>query len=154
MRLPMLGTRAVADRPSHAPTDGAAILQGSTALTGVNLLVVDDDQDARDLISTTLRQAGANVVAAASMHEALARLRESVPQALVSDIAMPNGTGYELVRHVRATAESAKIPAIALTAFGRAEDRARALEAGFNFHMTKPVDPHHLVHVVMKALRG
>ncbi len=67
---------------------------------------------------------------------------------------MPNGTGYELVRQVRATAASAKIPAIALTAFGRAEDRERALEAGFNFHMTKPVDPQHLVHVVVKALRG
>jgi PAS domain S-box-containing protein len=154
LRLPMLASRAVADRPHHGVADAVPGLHGAGALDGVSLLVVDDDEDARDLISTTLRHAGASVIAAASMHEALAKLREFVPHALVSDIAMPNGTGYELVRQMRGISESAKIPAIALTAFGRVEDRARALEAGFNYHMTKPVDPQHLVHVVVTALRG
>ncbi len=109
LRLPMLGSRAVADRPLHGVIDTLAGLHGAGALDGISLLVVDDDQDARDLISTTLRHAGASVIAAASMHEALAKLRESMPHALVSDIAMPNGTGYELVRQVRAISEAAKI---------------------------------------------
>jgi CheY-like chemotaxis protein len=71
----------------------------------------------------------------------------------VSDIAMPNGTGYELIREIRQMPRLAAIPAIALTAFGRLEDRDRALAAGFDYHITKPVDPHHLVRVVMTALR-
>jgi CheY-like chemotaxis protein len=88
------------------------------------------------------------------MAEALERMRAVPPQVLVSDIAMPNGTGYDLIRELRRMPLLAKVPAIALTAFGRVEDRERALAAGFNFHLTKPVDPDHLVHAVMKALRG
>jgi len=67
---------------------------------------------------------------------------------------MPNGTGYELIREVRRMTHLAKIPAIALTAFGRVEDRERALAAGFNLHITKPVDPQYLVRAVMTALKG
>jgi CheY-like chemotaxis protein len=88
------------------------------------------------------------------MMEALELLRSTTPRALVSDIAMPNGTGYELIREIRRIPHLAKIPAIALTAFGRVEDRERALSAGFNYHITKPVDPQHLVLAVVTALRG
>ncbi|MEJ0036392.1 MAG: ATP-binding protein [Gammaproteobacteria bacterium] len=154
IRVPMLGTRAVADRPVLSAVDASGFWQGVGVLAGVSVVVVDDDKDARDLISTTLTHAGASVLAAASMVEALNVLRSATPQALVSDIAMPNGTGYELIREVRQIPHLAKIPAIALTAFGRVEDRERALTAGFNYHITKPVDPQHLVRAVVTALRG
>ena len=154
IRMPMLGTRAVADRPALTAIDASGSEQGEGALAGVSVLVVDDDEDARDLISTTLIHAGANVLSVSSMAEALKVLRSATPQALVSDIAMPNGTGYELIREIRRITHLAKIPAIALTAFGRVEDRERALAAGFNYHITKPVDPHYLVRAVVMALKG
>ena len=154
IRVPTLGTRAVADKPALSSVAASGTTQGVGALAGVSVIVVDDDKDARDLITTTLTHAGASVLAAGSMVEALTVLRSSSPQALVSDIAMPNGTGYELIREIRVMPHVAKIPAIALTAFGRVEDRERALTAGFNYHITKPVDPHHLVRAVMTALKG
>jgi PAS domain S-box-containing protein len=153
LRIPTLGSRAVAERPALSSLDASGGLQGAGALDGVSIVVVDDDKDARDLISTTLAYAGANVLSAGSMLEALSLLRETAAQALVSDIAMPNGTGYELIREIRLIPRLATIPAIALTAFGRVEDRERALAAGFNYHITKPVDPHHLVRAVMTALK-
>jgi PAS domain S-box-containing protein len=154
IRMPMLGTRAVIEKPALSAIDDSGAVHDASALAGVSILVVDDDKDARDLISTTLVHAGANVLPAGSMVEALRVLRSSTPQAIVSDIAMPNGTGYELILEVRQIAHLAKIPAIALTAFGRVEDRERALAAGFNYHITKPVDPQHLVWAVATALKG
>ena len=153
IRMPMLGTRAVIEKPALSAIDGAA-LHDEITLAGVSIIVVDDDKDARDLISTTLVHAGANVLPASSMVEALRVLRSATPQAIVSDIAMPNGTGYELIREIRQIAHLANIPAIALTAFGRVEDRERALTAGFNYHITKPVDPQHLVRALATALKG
>jgi CheY-like chemotaxis protein len=154
LRMPMLGTRAVTDKPLLATLDAAGGAHAIGALAGVNIVVVDDDKDARDLISTTLAHAGASVLPAGSMTEALTVFRSATPQALVSDIAMPNGTGYELIMEIRRLPHTAKIPAIALTAFGRVEDREKALAAGFNYHMTKPVDPDHLVRAVLTALKG
>ncbi|MEJ1964256.1 MAG: ATP-binding protein [Gammaproteobacteria bacterium] len=153
LRIPLLGSRAVVEKSTLAAID-ADLVQGALVLAGLSVLVVDDDQDARDLISTTLRQAGAEVVAASSMLEALEAIRSATPQALVSDIAMPGGTGYELIREIRRMPGHAKIPAIALTAYGRPEDRERALAAGFGHHITKPVDPQHLVRAVITALRA
>ena len=154
IRVPMLGTRAIADRPALSALDASDVTHGSGELAGVSIVVVDDDKDARDLISTTLTHAGADVLPAGSMAEALRMLRSATPQAIVSDIAMPNGTGYELIREIRQIPHLAMIPAIALTAFGRVEDRERALAAGFNYHITKPVDPQHLVHALATALRA
>jgi len=151
MRLPMQGSRPIAE--NSRATDAAQSALGSAELDGATLLVVDDDLDARDLISTTLRHAGANVVAAGSMPEALAQLKTSVPNAIVSDIAMPNGTGYDFIREIRREPATMHTPAIALTAFGRVEDRERALAAGFNLHMTKPVDPQALVHAIATLLQ-
>jgi CheY-like chemotaxis protein len=88
------------------------------------------------------------------MQDALALLQQSVPHAIVSDIAMPNGTGYDLIKEVRRAPATASIPAIALTAFGRVEDRERAIAAGFDLHMTKPVDPQSLVDAIAAALRA
>jgi CheY-like chemotaxis protein len=121
-------------------------------LDQVRVLVVDDDEDARDLISTTLRYSGAQVMSAASARAALEQLESDIPDIIVSDIAMPNGTGYDLVKQMRVTPRLAQIPAIALTAYGRVEDRERALEVGFNFHIVKPVEPMHLVSAVAAAL--
>jgi PAS domain S-box-containing protein len=154
IRMPMLGTRAVIEKPALSAIDGFGAAHDESALAGVTVIVVDDDKDARDLISTTLAHAGANVLAAGSMVEALEVLHSATPQAIVSDIAMPNGTGYELIREVRRIRHLEMIPAIALTAFGRVEDRERALAAGFNYHITKPVDPQHLVRAVAAALKG
>jgi PAS domain S-box-containing protein len=153
LRLPMLGTRAVVDKPTLGSVDTVAPV-GKAALANLNILVIDDDQDARDLISTTLRQAGATVVLAVSVEEALAKARTETPQAIVSDIAMPGGTGYDLIHQIRRMPETAGIPAIALTAFGRVEDREKALAAGFQSHVTKPVEPQHLVHVLAQLVNA
>ena len=152
LRIPMLGTRAVIETPSLATPDRATDGTGPGVLAQVRVLVVDDDEDARDLISTTLRYSGAHVTSAASARAALELLDADVPDVVVSDIAMPNGTGYDLVKQMRATPTLAEIPAIALTAYGRVEDRERALDAGFNFHIIKPVEPMHLVTAVAAAL--
>ncbi len=152
VRFPMLGPRAVLDREALSPRDTGALLDGENhVLAGLNILVVDDDEDARDLVTVTLRQAGAQVKSAASAREALESLGADVPHVLVSDIAMPNGTGYELVQQIRTTPRWAQLPAIALTAYDRPEDRERSLKAGFDFHVGKPVDPEYLIHVVVSA---
>jgi CheY-like chemotaxis protein len=108
---------------------------------------VDDDADARQVVSMALSQCGARTVAASSTREALQVLTEFKPDVLVSDIGMPNVDGYELLRRVRAlgSAGGGTLPAIALTAFARSEDRTRALRAGFLVHVSKPVEPSELV---------
>lgn len=113
----------------------------SRALMGVRILVVDDDDDARDLLRTLLEGLGATVVPAASVREALEALAPEI-DVLVSDIAMPEADGYALVREVRAREAHGfpRLPAIAVTAYAAASDRARALEAGFDLHFAKPVD--------------
>ena len=117
----------------------------------MRILVVDDDADARELLETALAQAGAQVSVAASMREALGRLDASNFDVLLSDIAMPGGTGYDLVRAVRASPRTAALPAVALTAYSRNEDRNRALSAGFNFHLGKPFELAVLIHTLVIA---
>jgi CheY-like chemotaxis protein len=152
VRIPELGARALMEQPSLAPIEGPLDAARAGALDQLTVLVVDDDADARDLISTALRHAGAHVMAAASVRDALDILQTTTPHAIVSDIAMPNGTGYDLARQIRSMPQTAQIPAIALTAYGRPEDRERALSVGFNFHIVKPVEPLHLVHAVAAAV--
>jgi CheY-like chemotaxis protein/anti-sigma regulatory factor (Ser/Thr protein kinase) len=120
------------------------------SLQGVRVLIVDDDADALGLISTMLTTAGAEVSAHATSSEALAQLRVWRPHVLVSDLEMPGDDGYSLIRRVRALtpAEGGRTPAIALTAYGRPEDRIRSLAAGFSIHVSKPVDPAELGVVV------
>jgi PAS domain S-box-containing protein len=152
VRLPMLGTRAVAELPVVDSADKpSGTRQG--ALTRLTVLVVDDDEDARDLIRTTLEHEGARVLSAGSLKQAQEILAGETPDVVVSDIAMPNGTGYDLARQIRANPRLATLPAIALTAYGRVEDRERALSAGFDFHIVKPVEPLHLVQAIAAAVR-
>lgn len=127
-------------------------------LTGVWAIVVDDEANARELIASVLESSGARVTACASAQEALGSLTETSvprPDVLVSDLAMPGEDGYALIRKIREwerTHAVGVLPAIALTAFGRPEDRTRALYAGFQMHVTKPVEPLELVVVVRSLI--
>ena len=126
------------------------------SLRGLRVLVVDDDPDALDLIATILRRAEAEAVLCSSPPEALAALRSWKPHVLVSDIEMPGEDGYSLIRKVRelAGSEGGQIPAVALTAYGRPEDRVRSLSAGYSMHVAKPVDPVELGVIVANLADG
>jgi PAS domain S-box-containing protein len=121
-------------------------------LAGVHVLVVEDEEDTRELLSTALGHSGAQVEAAGSAEEALDALRRHRPDVLVCDIGMPGQDGYELLTRVRALAaeDGGLVPAVALTAYARAEDRRRALAAGYQVHLPKPVDPDELIAVVAR----
>jgi diguanylate cyclase len=116
-------------------------------LHGICVLVLDDQVDARELAQRVLQHCGARVITAAGVMEALALLDTEKPDVIVSDIGMPDIDGYDFMRQVRALGKSrgAQIPAIALTAFSRAEDQVRAIQAGFTSYMSKPFDPEELV---------
>jgi signal transduction histidine kinase len=122
----------------------------SPSLTGVRILVVDDDADTMEVIAALLHHAGAEITTAASAGEALQAMDRSCPDLLLSDIAMPDQDGFALIQQVRQRSGAAggAVPAIALTAYARAEDRARALSAGFDAHITKPVVPSELLNRV------
>jgi len=119
-------------------------------LDGVHVLVVDDDRDTLELLKFILNKCGATVITAASTAEALGAFERWQPDVLVSDLAMPDQDGYELIGRVRARGpdRGGCIPAVALSAYTRAEDRKRALSAGFRSHVSKPVDPEELVAIV------
>jgi signal transduction histidine kinase len=121
-----------------------------TGLRGLRVLVVDDEEDARDMLSMVLTQCEAEVTAVGSAREALELLASLRPDVLISDIAMPGEDGYTLIQRVRAlpAEEGGHVPAVALTAYARAEDRTRALVAGYQMHLPKPVDPGELAAVV------
>jgi signal transduction histidine kinase/CheY-like chemotaxis protein len=119
-------------------------------LDGIKVLVVDDEPDARDLLTTILTGCGAEVTAVGSTAEALREIVEMKPDILLSDIGMPEVDGYELIQKIRASevGSTGKLGAIALTAYAKVEDRIRALSAGYQAHVSKPVDPMELVTVV------
>lgn len=135
-------TTARAERKATMPTP--------ERLDGVRVLFIDDSADARDLVSTILSDRGAIVRTCDSSDAALAALARERPDVLISDIEMPGGDGYEMIRALRVRDEDrqAPIPAIALTGATRAEDRIRMLAGGFQLHVPKPVDPAELVAAV------
>jgi PAS domain S-box-containing protein len=116
------------------------------SLAGVHALVVDDEAESRDLVVRILEQQGAKVTAAGSGEQALRLLSELNPDVIVSDVGMPGMDGYDLMRKLRS--QGRRIPAVALTAFARAEDRKRAILAGFQSHLAKPFDMAELIIVV------
>lgn len=122
-----------------------------TGLDGLRILVVDDEPDARELIGYMLETCGMEVRAAGSAAEAMKALETFTPHVIISDVGMPDEDGYFLIRNIRTlpNEEKKKIPAIALTAFARNEDRTRALVEGFNLHVSKPVEPSTLVRAVL-----
>jgi len=116
--------------------------------------VVDDDPDARELLTTILQQAGGEVVSTGSADEALAVFERLRPDVLVSDIGMPDGDGYSLIRRVRLLEDDSgtRVPAVALTAFARAEDRRQALRCGFQAHLPKPIEPGELTALIARLI--
>ena len=118
-------------------------------LDGVHIFIVDDEPDARDLLRTVLEDQGAEVTSFGSAQDALAALKTKKPTVLICDIGMPKIDGYQLIRTLRAEeSRSDRIPALALTAFARAEDRKRSLVAGYQAHLAKPFDVGELILVV------
>ncbi len=146
------------DAPREHPADGStlAIESPLARLTGVSVLVVDDEPDARTLIARILERAGAEVRTAGSAAEALAALECTVPDVLVSDIGMPGTDGYTLIRAVRLLSrdKGGNVPALALTAYTRSEDRIKAVSAGFQTHLAKPADALELLTLVDSLARG
>jgi CheY-like chemotaxis protein len=120
------------------------------SLAGVHVLLVDDEANARELITLILALDGTEVRTVISSMEALAACDEWRPDVLIADIGMPREDGYTLMKKLRAweSERGGHIPAIALTAYGRREDRQRALSAGYEFHVPKPVDPIDLLAAV------
>jgi CheY-like chemotaxis protein len=144
----MVGRTVLSTEPAHGY--GHSPLETSLSLTGVRLLVVDDDADAREMLKVALEQYGALVRVAASAEEAFDAVTIECPDVLVSDIEMPDTSGYDLVRRLRHSdsVEHRRLPAVALTAYARTEDRVKALLAGFQTHVPKPVEPAELVTVI------
>ncbi len=140
-------------RPKRASTE-----DDRTVLEGVHLLVVEDDRDSRDMLVMVFEKCGARVSAVASAEEAMASLQRETPNILVSDIGLSGEDGHELIRKVRAleTGKGGRIPALALTAYAGPEARGKALEAGFDLQISKPVVPAELVAqaALLAGVRG
>jgi signal transduction histidine kinase/CheY-like chemotaxis protein len=144
--------RPVLGGPQEKETKAA---EGGQRLDGLRILVVEDNPDTLEMLSFIFEERGAEVITAASVPEALEALERRIPDAIVSDIAMPEQDGYELIRQVRERGpeQGGGIPAVAITAYAGAEDRVRALSSGFQMHLAKPVDPNEMI-AVMASLTG
>jgi signal transduction histidine kinase/CheY-like chemotaxis protein len=149
--LTTVGGSAGARRaPESSPPLSGSIPPTAPALDGASVLVVDDDPDTLGVVVSLLSRCGARVEAAPSAEAALALVAEGRFDVLVSDIGMPGGDGYQLMAELRA--RGIETPAVALTAFARGDDRARALESGFREHVTKPIEPARLLEAVERLV--
>jgi CheY-like chemotaxis protein/anti-sigma regulatory factor (Ser/Thr protein kinase) len=157
VRLPPAHARtpqADATAPRRSASFAAIRAPAAPTLAQRRILVVDDEEDNREVLKVLLEEYGAHVVTASSAAEALQVLRETRPELLVSDIGMPGEDGYGLITRVRAltAAEGGGVPAVALTAYARVEDRTRALTAGFDMHVAKPVEPAELLTLLTNLI--
>jgi len=159
---PGLGATFTIVLPTLAASRGGALGDPGDAggqpevsvLRGLRILLVDDDDDARAMVKRLLDEYGVDGREAASAEEALLRVAESVPDLLVSDISMPGQDGYSLLRQLRdAGLDGEQLPALALTAFARPEDRTRALSSGFQAHLGKPIDLESLLLTLVALAR-
>jgi PAS domain S-box-containing protein len=159
VRLPLRPLRSAdaKEMSVHPRVDAHAMpdLSGAPRLRDVRVLVVDDEPDARELLRIVLEECGAEVRDAGSVRQALELVRQWSPNVIVSDIGMPGEDGYDLIRQVREweSASGTRIPAVALTAYARVEDRMRALRAGYQVHLSKPIEPMEFVLVVAGAIQ-
>jgi PAS domain S-box-containing protein len=145
IRLPLVGL--------HIDAADASGEEEAPSLSGRRVLVVDDDRDAQEVFAAMLESVGATVMTCGSMQAALDALEAWRPDVLLSDIAMPGGSGYDLLRAIRESdSEVAHLPAIALSAYARPEDRRESLGSGFQDHLGKPVDTEQLVEAISRAL--
>jgi signal transduction histidine kinase/ActR/RegA family two-component response regulator/PAS domain-containing protein len=154
VRLPWRAVYRDADARESPPLSRERASLPRIDLSGITVLVVDDQEDARDLLARVLAGCDAQVLAASTIGEGLAIVERERPDVLVSDIGMPDGDGYDLLRRVRALgqARGGKTPAIALTAFARSEDRTHALRAGFLVHLSKPIEPSELIATIASVV--
>jgi CheY-like chemotaxis protein len=144
VQLPLLNIE-----PEIKQTDDLS--QQALELTGIRVLTVDDDADARELLTVLLTEYGATVLTVSSAAEVLANLESFKPDVLVSDIGMPEVDGYTLIQQIRTLTpeKGGQIPAIALTAYARVDDYQRAITSGYQRHVTKPLEPEELIQAVM-----
>ncbi len=153
------GSTFIVTLPVHASAIAAAEMASGVAppapLAGVDIVLVEDEDDTRDLVEHVLVAAGARVRSAASVREARELVQAALPAVLLSDIAMPDEDGYALVRWLRADARERglDVRAVAVSAHASEHDRARALAAGFDDHLAKPVDPREIVQTIRDVLR-
>jgi PAS domain S-box-containing protein len=159
VKLPVMAVRSKVEKPVRKTepvndfAEDPVSLENSAQLNGVRVIAVDDDADARLLLQAVLESRGAEVKVCESAAEALESIDRFEPHILVSDIGMPDEDGYSLIKKIRATEGSfRRIPAVALTAFARVEDRLKALSAGFNMHVPKPVEPLELTMVIASLI--
>jgi signal transduction histidine kinase/CheY-like chemotaxis protein len=160
IRLPLpVTTAGLADparrHPTAAPiSDGARVVR----LEGISALVVDDDSETRDALRSLLTSLGASVRTAGTADDAIALLDESNPDVLISDLGMPVRDGYSLIKEIRSrekdVSNSERLPAVALTAYGRIDDRVEVLASGFDNHVVKPVDPAELAAVIKRLVEA
>lgn len=151
VRLPLLKAGGEREKPEESGLSS----DQECPLAGLRILVVDDDADARDLVSFLLEQAGASVIAISSAENALTALSQSQLDILLSDIGMPNTDGYMLMRQIRALApeQGGCIPAIALTAYTGDFNQQQAMQAGFQRHLAKPIDPKSLINAIVHLVQ-
>lgn len=153
IRLPLMEVKKGA--PQFVDRTQLSLVQSQQLLSGVNVLLVDDDSDTLTLMATALTRRQANVTAVSSAGEAIQAITRKRPDVLVSDIAMPDEDGYGLIEKVRLLENGATqtIPAVAITAYAKDEDRERALSAGFQIYLAKPVELAELISVVARAAK-
>ncbi len=151
--LPLLDSKSRAESEQTA-VEGAK-LSAMQCLSGLHVLVVDDDEDTLELMTTALMSRKANVTAVCSAGEAIQVILDRKPDVLISDIAMPDQDGYGLIEKIRAMENGVteSLPAVAITAYAKEEDRERALASGFQIYLAKPVEVSELISVVARAAR-
>jgi PAS domain S-box-containing protein len=154
--LPLAGSVAMPNTDAKVATglNSEELVKPAEALSGLNVLVVDDDEDTLELLRAALTKRGANVSVASSASEALKAINTSRPDVLVSDIAMPGEDGYTLIQKVRALDVVPEIPAIAITAYAKEEDKESVLSAGFQRYLSKPVELGELIETVAELGRN
>lgn len=139
---------------SNAPAQKKKRLQSTNSLSGLNILVVDDEIDTLEMLKIFLESSGAKVTAANSVTEALENLQNFLPDVIISDIGMPGINGYQFMENIRELSpeRGGKIPAVALTAYARNEDKQKALRSGYQMHVAKPVEINSLVSTITTVI--
>jgi CheY-like chemotaxis protein len=151
IRLPLISASA----KRFVEPDQLKLVRSQQLLSGLDVLIVDDDSDTLTLMATALTRRQANVTAVSSAGEAIQAITRKRPDVLVSDIAMPDEDGYGLIKKIRSLENGASeyIPAVAITAYAKDEDRERALSAGFQIYLAKPIELTELISVVARAAK-